>query len=173
MEIWIVNIVLLQKYIIRFLCVLVLLHSSFKNFVTYHHILLFHTPFPTAELTILNDTALPLLLLSNSSLKVPLPLSRWLLNGSFLVLGTLRRNMLLPFPGRCSYAKVHAGVSSWNPVILKMETARSSETSTCYTQCQDLLRTLVVRTSTKFLPLTAATHRVVTIQIIQRVPRPQ
>jgi len=50
------------------------LHSSFNNFVTHHHILLFHTAFPNAELTSLNDMALPLLLLNNSSLRVSLPL---------------------------------------------------------------------------------------------------
>jgi len=100
-------------------------------------------------------------------------LSLWLLNGSFLGLGTLQMDMLLPFSGRCSYAKVHAGVSSWNPVILKTETARFSETSACHAQCQVLLRTSVLRTSTKLLPLTAATFRVLKIQIIQQFPRPQ
>ena len=160
---------------------MVLLDPSFNNFVTYHLILLFHTVFPTEELTSLNDMALPYLLLNNSRLKLSLQLqghiyvsglSRWLLNGSFLGLGTLRRKTLLPFSGRCSYATVQAGVSSWNPIILKMETARSSETSTCCTQCQVMLRTSVVRNSTKFLPLTAATLQIVTIQIIH-FPTPQ
>ena len=70
-----------------FLCVVVLLHPSFNNFVTYHLILLFHTVFPTEELTSLNDMALPYLLLNNSRLKLSLQLqghiyvsglSRWL-----------------------------------------------------------------------------------------------
>ena len=63
---------------------------------------------------------------------------------------------MLPFSDRCIYATVRAGVPSRNPVILKMETAPSSETTTCYTQCQVLLRTSVLQSSKKFLTFTAA-----------------